>query len=122
MSIDSHLEGTEELASDGVWATGFEWTDDASCRALLINDDGDVQKNAITTFFVEAGRTIDPATLRMCRECPVRRECLDHSFTGFGGKPMPAGYFAGFSHGQRDKASYESLKEIVESESSQYRK
>ena len=122
MSTNTEFEGNSKTENNNGWATGFEWTDDASGRTLLLSGEGEVQKSAITNFFVEAGRTIHPDTLSMCQQCPVRRECLDHSFDGFDGKPMPAGYFAGFSHGQRDKFSHDSLKVIVETESAQYRK
>lgn len=98
------------------------WTDDASCRDLLFDEDGNLDPSAINVFFVEAGRVIDPQAAAICVTCPVRRECLQHSFTGFEGKPMPAGYFAGFSFGQRSTTSYEALLARVERESAQYRK
>lgn len=99
----------------------FLWTDDAACRAMLFDVDGDLNAEAIGAFFVEAGRVIDPEIQSMCVACPVRRECLAHSYTGFDGKPMPAGYFAGFSYGQRSSTEYETLARTVEVESSRHR-
>lgn len=98
------------------------WTDDAACRDMLFDENGDVDKEAIGAFFVEAGRVIDPKIRKVCVSCPVRRECLAHSYTGFDGKPMPAGYFAGFSYGQRSTTAYAKLAAVVEKESGKYRK
>lgn len=102
-------------------AGDFTWTDRASCRDLLFSEDGDVRRQAIETFFVEAGRVIDAQTLEMCVSCPVRRECLEHSFNGFDGRPMPAGYFAGFSYGQRTSTPQDELRSRVEKESAKFR-
>lgn len=55
-----------------------------------------------TMFFVDAGRTISPEALDLCRTCPVRQECLRHAYTGGpDGTMIGAGYFGGLSLGQR---------------------
>ena len=101
---------------------GFAWTDDANCRQLLFDDDGVLDPEAAGLFFVEAGHVITDNIKTLCRRCPVRKECLLHSYTGAGGQVIVSGYFAGFSSGQRANAEFEDLYEIVVSESDQYRK
>jgi hypothetical protein len=99
----------------------LRWVDKANCRDLLFDDDGEVDTSAVSVFFVEAGRVIEPRIQEMCVTCPVRRECLEHSFAGPDGRPVQAGYFAGFSYGQRKAHSLIALLALVERESVQYR-
>lgn len=106
---------------DWVRSPGLRWTDDAACRPLLFKEDGEVDPDAIEKFFVAAGHVITPQIRNICLTCPVRRECLIHSFLGNRGEMVPAGYFAGFSHGQRRTTDFETLYDIVEKESAQYR-
>lgn len=79
---------------------GFEWIQNASCASSESPTLPDQTRDA--PFFVDAGRVIGEEVLRMCRACPVRRECILHSyFGGPGGTMIGAGYFGGFSLGQR---------------------
>ena len=45
------------------------WLDQAACAGLPIE-----------SFFVQAGHVIDEEVLNVCRACPVRRDCLRHSY------------------------------------------
>lgn len=56
-------------------------------------------ETSVEEFFVEAGRVIEPVVLSMCRSCPVRRECLEYAYH----RDFSAGYFGGFSPGERKK-------------------
>lgn len=107
-----------------VWVKhpGYAWTDDAACRELLFDSEGKPDPEAAGLFFVEAGHVITDNIKTLCRTCPVRKECLLHSFTGAGGQVIVSGYFAGFSSGQRANAEFTDLYDIVEKESDQYRK
>lgn len=123
MSSDNEVSGSSVAGGvpDWVRSPGLTWTSDANCRSLLFDAAGKVDPDAIVKFFVAAGHVITPEIRTMCRTCPVRRECLVHSFIGNRGEMVPAGYFAGFSHGQRRSTPFETLYEQVESESSRYR-
>ena len=63
-----------------------DWLGRASCEDMDLNE-----------FFVEAGRTIKQDTINICKGCPVRRECVSHSYAN----GLTAGYFGGISPGQR---------------------
>lgn len=67
---------------------GDTWLDDAACRDLDIND-----------FFVQAGHIISEDVLNVCRACPVRRDCVRHSYDE--SLNVTGGYFGGLSPGQR---------------------
>ena len=62
------------------------WLDTAACAEMDASD-----------FFVDAGHTIRPDVLNVCRRCPVREECLRHAYT----HSISGGYFGGTSPGQR---------------------
>ncbi len=74
------------------------WLDDAACADM---DPGD--------FFVDAGHTIKPETLNVCRRCPVRAECLKHAYA----HGISGGYFGGTSPGQRRTLSLEEALEYI---------
>ena len=64
----------------------LEWLEHAMCSDMDISD-----------FFVEAGHTIDPGVINICRMCPVREDCIQHSYR----MSISGGYFGGISPGQR---------------------
>lgn len=64
----------------------LQWLEDAACAEMGVDD-----------FFVDAGHVITPEALDVCRSCPVRVECLTHSYE----QGLSAGYFGGVSPGQR---------------------
>lgn len=76
----------------------FAWLNNTACVDLSIGH-----------FFVEAGHAIDDDVLNLCRGCPVRRECLDHSYA----MGISGGYFGGMSPGQRRSMSVESAREFI---------
>ena len=65
---------------------GDLWLDDAACQDLPVE-----------SFFVQAGHVIDEEVLNVCRECPVREDCIKHSYR----MSISGGYFGGISPGQR---------------------
>jgi hypothetical protein len=67
---------------------GSHWLDSAACADLSID-----------SFFVAAGHVIDEEVLNICRRCPVRLDCLRHSYNPL--LNVTGGYFAGMSPGQR---------------------
>jgi WhiB family transcriptional regulator, redox-sensing transcriptional regulator len=75
------------------------WLDHAGCADMDISD-----------FFVEAGHTIDQQVLNVCRSCPVRRDCLDHSYR----RQITGGYFAGISPGQRRQMTHAEAVNFIE--------
>lgn len=90
---------------------GYAWVDEAACGA---REEGDAP------FFVEAGRVIDSEVLRTCQSCPVRRECIIHSYIGGPeATPIGAGYFGGFSLGQRKAMTLRQALERAARESTQ---
>ena len=77
------------------------WLDDAACSNLELAQ--------LSLFFVEAGRTIAPETKALCRQCPVRRECLDHAYV----HEIASGYFGGVSPGRRRALSHAEALELI---------
>ncbi len=78
---------------------GDEWLEEAACRDLPTD-----------AFFVRAGHTIEDEVLELCRRCPVRMECLRHSY-----KPelgITSGYFGGVSPGQRRQMTLAEAEEF----------
>jgi WhiB family transcriptional regulator, redox-sensing transcriptional regulator len=77
------MEGISAIISG---AAEMNWLQEAACREMDVAD-----------FFVEAGRTIKPESLEVCRGCAVRLDCLRHAYD----RNLTAGYFGGTSPGQR---------------------
>lgn len=75
-------------------APELPWLDDAAC--------GELELDQLDLFFVEAGRTIASSTVALCRQCPVRRQCLDHAYE----HEIVSGYFGGVSPGRRRVLSH----------------
>lgn len=122
MSDISEPAGAEHVnLPDWVAHPGLAWLSRASCNNLLVKPDGSVDDETIGRFFVAAGHVISPEQKAMCVQCPVRRECLIHAYLGNQGTMVSAGYFAGFSSGQRRNISFDELYAIVEDESARYR-
>ena len=74
------------------------WLDDAACKDCSIDD-----------FYVKAGDAISETHLNMCRECPVRVQCLEHVYE----MGITGGYFGGMSPGQRKALSLERAKAFI---------
>lgn len=79
------------------------WLDDAACADLPIE-----------SFFVRAGHVIDEEILNLCRGCPVRLECVKHSYNE--DLNITGGYFGGLSPGQRREMSYEEAVEYCKTD------
>lgn len=75
-----------------------EWLRDAACADREASD-----------FFVEAGHTIKPEVLNVCRGCPVRVQCLRYAYR----RGIDNGYFGGMSPGQRRKMTIEEALEYI---------
>ncbi len=92
----------DRLVESELGHPGFEWLNDAACLPLAeaLEAEG---KNPMSLFFVDAGHVISDETLNVCRrDCPVRRQCIRHSYVGGpDGGPIAGGYMGGFSLGQR---------------------
>ena len=123
MSSSEADEFIDEAPEVPAWVRhpGVAWLDDAACASLIVDGHGKVDPKAIARFFVAAGHVISPEQKAMCEKCPVRRECLIHSYIGKREKMITAGYLAGFSSGQRKASSFEELYTQVEDESARYR-
>jgi len=78
---------------------GLLWLTDAACADMEIDD-----------FFVEAGHAISEDTLRVCRSCPVRVECVKHVYN----MQVTGGYFGGMSPGQRRERTMDEAVRFVE--------
>ena len=68
--------------------SGDAWLDEAACADLTID-----------AFFVQAGHIISEDVLNVCRQCPVRRDCIRHAYDER--LNVTGGYFGGLSPGQR---------------------
>ena len=79
------------------------WLDDAACADLPVE-----------SFFVQAGHVIDEEVLNVCRECPVRLECLRHSYNER--LSITGGYFGGMSPGQRREKSLKEAEEFIKTD------
>ena len=90
-------------------APELSWLDDAACSNLELAQ--------LSLFFVEAGRTIAPETKALCRNCPVRRECLDHAYL----HEIASGYFGGVSPGRRRALSHAEAVELIANDNSAQR-
>lgn len=73
------------------------WLDTAACAGLPIE-----------SFFVQAGHVIDEEVLNVCRGCPVRIDCLRHSYNE--SLNITGGYFGGMSPGQRREMTFEQAR------------
>jgi len=85
----------------------YSWVPKASCAGEPLGD-----------FFVEAGRVASPRVLNMCKQCPVRRECLTDSYTN---EHASGGYRGGLSPSQRRRISLNDALELVSEESDEFR-
>ena len=84
----------DDSLSKLVLGTGdLSWLRDAQCGVEEMDE---------SDFFVRAGHTIKPDVVRVCKECPVRLECVDHAYQS--DPPMlTSGYYAGMSPGERKR-------------------
>jgi len=98
----------------------LQWLDDCLCAQLA---DTLGHREALSLFFVDAGRTMPAEALRIAKyECPVRREEIIHAYTGGpGGGPIKAGYFGGFSYGERKAMTLQQALAKAEAEQAAYR-
>lgn len=86
-----HETGTSELdllEETRTVLTDLSWLDSCTC--------GD---RPVQEFFVAAGHTLSPDTLRAARSCPVRRQEVIFAY----GRDLRWGYFGALSPGQRSK-------------------
>ena len=81
----------------------MDWLDDAACQDLDVSD-----------YFVQAGHVIDEEVINICRGCPVRIECIKHSYNN--SLNITGGYFGGLSPGQRREMSLEEAIEFSKSD------
>ena len=95
------MTGSSPLSDLIERASELSWLDDAACSNLALAQ--------LSLFFVEAGRTIAPETKALCRQCPVRRECLDHAYV----HDIASGYFGGVSPGRRRALSHAEALELI---------
>lgn len=65
-------------------------------------------------FFVDAGHSLSDEARAMCESCPVRKQCLSHSY-----EPVAytAGYFGGLSPSQRKSMSLTQALAFIEDDS-----
>lgn len=104
---------TPSNTGDDIKHPGLDWLQDAACLTAA----GDEDTSPATRFFVEAGRVIDAEVLQTCRTCPVRRECTIHAYLGApDGTMIGAGYFGGFSLGQRRNMTLRQALDQIERE------
>lgn len=76
----------------------MSWLLRCACGELPLEDLG--------LFFVEAGKTISPATVALCKSCDVRTECLDHAYRA----QISNGYFGGMSPGKRRSTPHDEAR------------
>lgn len=86
----------------------LSWLDDIKCAELSPDD-----------YFVPAGHSIQPAPQAACRLCPVREQCLAHTYEDEEGVRDRSGYFAGMSPGQRERSSFTEALEFIRSDKPQ---
>ena len=103
------MTGSSPLSELIERAPELSWLDDAACSNLELAQ--------LSLFFVEAGRTIAPETKALCRQCPVRRECLDHAYV----HEITSGYFGGVSPGRRRALSHAEALELISSDGARHR-
>jgi WhiB family redox-sensing transcriptional regulator len=70
----------------------LKWLDDANCADRDIDD-----------FFVAAGRVLAPEVRQLCETCPVRKQCVIHTYS----RGHEYGYFGGFSPSERKRFTLE---------------
>ena len=103
------MTGSNPLSELIEQAPELSWLDDAACSNLELAQ--------LALFFVEAGRTIAPETKAICRQCPVRRECLDHAYV----HEIASGYFGGVSPGRRRALSHAEAVELIATDDTVHR-
>lgn len=84
---------TSSLAEVVLGGVDTSWLDQSACDGMDPED-----------FFVNAGHTIKPEVIAVCRGCPVRVNCLMHAYDSVPAM-LNSGYFGGVSPGQRRKMS-----------------
>lgn len=77
-------------------------------RLLWLNDIACVDAS-LDDFFLDAGHSIAPETLELCRSCPVRMQCIEHAYRA----NLTSGYFAGISPSQRRELTLDEARKIV---------
>jgi WhiB family redox-sensing transcriptional regulator len=87
MAPDSPARASRSRAgkSESTYAN-LGWLSRAACADLPVD-----------AFFVPPGSNINSSTLKICRGCPVRPECVQHVYD----KEIEYGYFGGLSPSQR---------------------
>lgn len=78
-----------------------DWLDETACADM-----------DVPSFFVEAGHTIRPEVLNVCRGCPVRQDCLEHAYD----QGIAGGYFGGMSPGQRRDIDFEAALVFIKND------
>lgn len=78
--------------------TDWSWLERMACEGYTLDD-----------FFVDAGHAITEQVLSTCRSCPVREECLRHSYA----VGSTNGYFGGMSPGQRRERTLDKALEFI---------
>lgn len=71
-----------------------DWLDEASCNVFALDTD---------LFFERQSNRVRAAVQQICRECPVRRQCLEHALTYEARSPYPPRYgiFGGLTPTER---------------------
>lgn len=71
-----------------------DWRDEASCNVFALDTD---------LFFERQSNRVRAAVQQICRECPVRKQCLEHALTYEARSPYPPRYgiFGGLTPPER---------------------
>lgn len=83
------MSHADEFATVIESASTDAWLDRAACA--------DLELERLSTFFLEAGRSLSNDAVALCERCPVRRECLHHAID----REITSGYFGGLSPSAR---------------------
>lgn len=77
----------------------YRWTLQVLCAEL----------DSLEPLFVLPGQQISEDTKEICRHCPVRKQCLELALL----RDAPAGYFGGFSQGERARMTLSDVDRII---------
>lgn len=78
----------------------LEWLRKASCRGSDLS---------IDEFFPPPSKTLRKEVAEMCRNCSVRIECLKWAYD----QDLTAGWFGGMSAGQRERHTFDELRDRI---------
>jgi len=78
----------------------YDWQEKSLCKTELkfVPETGEYVHYTVNDFYVPLGKLVSPEVQKMCKRCPVQKQCLEHAL-----HHEDHGCWAGTSEKQRIK-------------------